>query len=116
MPTSEEYESHPFTLPASSPNHTRPSSQAESNAPSKISQPGRSKALLAGETAYKPTRYIVHNDLEEANPDEQEELVELPPQYADRRDPATVEQRATSNSNLNRQPSQHLNLGTANWI
>lgn len=117
MPASGQYESHPFTLPATSPNHTRTSSKVDPNTPhnTDLSHAGRSKAALAGETAYRPTRYIVHNDLEEAGPSEQEEeLVELPPQYTDRRDPSAAE--SASNSSLNRQPSQHLNLGSANWI
>lgn len=48
----------------------------------------RRKAAMAGATSYKPTRFIVHQDLEEAVPqDEGDEVVELPPQYSERRAP-----------------------------
>lgn len=49
----------------------------------------RRKAAMAGVATYKPpTRFIVHTDLEEVQPqDDGEEVVELPPQYSERRAP-----------------------------
>ncbi|GJE87649.1 SKG6 domain-containing protein [Phanerochaete sordida] len=47
----------------------------------------RRKAAMAGETTYRPTRFIVHQDLEEAVPEDEGEVVELPPQYSERRAP-----------------------------
>ncbi|TCD69907.1 hypothetical protein EIP91_005731 [Steccherinum ochraceum] len=49
---------------------------------------GRSKAEIAGLSPFKPARFIVHTDLEEATPpDEGEEVIELPPQYSESRTP-----------------------------
>jgi hypothetical protein len=47
----------------------------------------RRKAAQAGRTSYKPTRFIVHTDLEEAVPQDEGDIVELPPQYSERRGP-----------------------------
>lgn len=54
-----------------------------------MSTAARSKAQMAGIAASnRPTRYYVHQDLEEVAPDvESEEVVELPPQYSERRAP-----------------------------
>lgn len=55
---------------------------------SSMTSSARNKAAMAGVATYKPTRYIVHTDLEEAQPpDEGAEVVELPPQYSERRGP-----------------------------
>ncbi|KAK7059029.1 hypothetical protein VNI00_001653 [Paramarasmius palmivorus] len=44
------------------------------------------KAAMAGMTAYKPSRFIVHTDAEDVPPvPEEEEVVELPPRYTERR-------------------------------
>ncbi|THH34138.1 hypothetical protein EUX98_g159 [Antrodiella citrinella] len=50
------------------------------------------KAAQAGALPYKPARFILHTDLEEAAPpDEGEEVIELPPQYSEARAPiATI--------------------------
>lgn len=47
----------------------------------------RRKAAMAGETTYRPTRFIVHQDLEEAVPQDEGDVVELPPQYSESRTP-----------------------------
>ena len=53
-----------------------------------MSSSGRSKASLAGAVNTRPTRFILHTDIEEVAPeDENEEVVELPPQYSERRAP-----------------------------
>ncbi|KAI0094814.1 hypothetical protein BDY19DRAFT_44567 [Irpex rosettiformis] len=71
-----------------------------------MSSSGRSKALLAGAVNTRPTRFILHTDIEEAVPeDENEEVVELPPQYSERRAPLPSlqegsERSSTAPSNL----------------
>lgn len=116
--TSGQYEPRPFTLPATSNLHTRSSSKTEPGSPFTDGEPtqsGRQKAALAGATAYKPARFIVHNDLEEAGPSEVvEEVVELPPQYTDRRlpqedisqQPSSSSRRQVSNS-IRKRPSSY---------
>ncbi len=43
---------------------------------------------MAGMSSYNvPTRFIVHQDLEEAQPPDEGDIVELPPQYSERRAP-----------------------------
>lgn len=43
------------------------------------------KANMAGVSSYKPSRFILHTDIEDTVPPETEEVVELPPQYTERR-------------------------------
>jgi len=50
-----------------------------------LSQAGRQKAAMAGVSAYRPSRFILHTDVEEALPNDEMDIVELPPQYTDRR-------------------------------
>ncbi|KAF8898816.1 hypothetical protein BD779DRAFT_39725 [Infundibulicybe gibba] len=46
------------------------------------------KAAMAGQSTYKPSRFIVHTDVEDdLLPLGEEEVVELPPQYSERRAP-----------------------------
>lgn len=46
------------------------------------------KAAMAGVTSYKPSRFIVHTDVEDDLPPPNEDgIVELPPQYSERRGP-----------------------------
>ncbi|KAI0695152.1 hypothetical protein BC835DRAFT_981480 [Cytidiella melzeri] len=53
-----------------------------------MSSSGRSKASMAGAVNTRPTRFVLHTDIEEAAPaDENEEVVELPPQYSELRAP-----------------------------
>lgn len=41
---------------------------------------------MAGMTSYKPpTRFMVHTDAEDHFPEDEAEVVELPPQYSERR-------------------------------
>lgn len=106
-PPSGRYEHRPFNFPSSANLHSRSTSRTESGSPivdTELSQAGRQKAALAGASAYKPSRFILHTDVEEAIPDEQD-IVELPPQYTDRRQLPSDVQRQPSNS-VNRQPSR----------
>jgi hypothetical protein len=49
------------------------------------------KAAMAGVTGYAPSRFIVHTDAEDELPEPNGEgVVELPPQYSERRGPSTV--------------------------
>jgi len=51
------------------------------------SSAGRRKAGMAGISSYQtPSRFILHNDMEEIMPDENG-VVELPPQYSEARKP-----------------------------
>lgn len=53
-----------------------------------MSSAARRKAQQAGIAEYKPQRFILHTDLEEAGPsDQNEEIIELPPQYSEGRAP-----------------------------
>lgn len=48
------------------------------------------KAAMAGVNAYKPTRFILHTDVEDdLPPANEDEIVELPPQYSERRGPSS---------------------------
>lgn len=103
MPPSGQYQPHPFTFP-----NTRANSNADPGSPhtdGAFSQAQRQKAAVAGITAYKPSRFIVHTDVEEAAANAEEEVVELPPQYTDRRQPPTDVKQQPSSSGVNRQPS-----------
>lgn len=113
MPQSGPHEPNPFLLPASTGRHTRHSSKAEPLTPitpttdGGVSPAQRQKAGLAGEIAYRPSRFIVHTDVEEASSDV-EEVFELPPQYADRRpNPPTDVKRQPSGS-VQRHPSSSV--------
>lgn len=57
--------------------------------PSIATSAARGKAAAAGITSYKPPpRFILHTDLEELHPpQEEEEVIELPPQYSESRAP-----------------------------
>lgn len=59
---------------------------------SSMTSSARRKAAMAGipSVPKPPTRYIVHTDLEEELPEEEPEVVELPPQYSERRAPIPV--------------------------
>lgn len=47
------------------------------------------KAAMAGVGGYKPARFIMHTDVEDAlPPPEEESVIELPPLYSERRGPA----------------------------
>lgn len=88
--------------------HTQPSaSRPESGAPSgssmldrTISSPTRRKAAMAGLTTFKQPRFILHTDAEDENvPPHEDEVVELPPQYTERRmdgRPSTIAEETSS--------------------
>jgi len=68
-----------------------PTEQSSSQSSSRLSTAlsantaARNKAAMAGQTAYKPSRFIVHTDAEdELPPPNDEGVVELPPQYTER--------------------------------
>ncbi|KAF5385180.1 hypothetical protein D9615_001461 [Tricholomella constricta] len=59
------------------------------------------KAALAGVSTYTPSRFIVHTDVEdELPPPNQDGVVELPPQYSERRGPPAGYAAASSSSNI----------------
>ncbi|KAH8099403.1 hypothetical protein BXZ70DRAFT_1009212 [Cristinia sonorae] len=91
----------PVPLAPPRPHHQHTSSQSSS---------GRSKASLAGAQPYKPARFILHTDIEEATPaDEHEEVIELPPQYSERRGviPSVAEHGAGTATPSSPQSSHH---------
>lgn len=56
------------------------------DAPPSIISAAQRKAAMAGSSSYKPSRFIVHTDAEDIPPpEEQEEVVELPPVYSERK-------------------------------
>jgi hypothetical protein len=99
-PPSGQYEPRPFNLSSSSNLHSRSTSKTDSVSPfadGEFSQAGRQKAAIAGVPANKPSRFILHTDVDEAIPDEVD-IVELPPQYTDRRQPPAGVHRRPSNN------------------
>lgn len=108
-PPSGQYEPRPFNLPASSNLHSRSTSKTDSSSPfedSELSQAGRQKAAMAGVSAYKPSRFILHTDVDEPVPDEVD-IVELPPQYTDRRQLSNSVRRQLS-TGVRRRPSGNV--------
>lgn len=106
-PPSSQYEPRPFGLSSSSNLHSRSASKTDSGSPfadGELSRDGRQKAALAGMPAYKSSRFILHTDGDEPVPVEQD-IVELPPQYTDRRQPPSEVHRQPSSS-VRRQPSK----------
>ncbi|KAG8219750.1 hypothetical protein J3R82DRAFT_722 [Butyriboletus roseoflavus] len=79
---------HASELPYTHQRHSRANSNTESFAPSgevassSMSSNARRKA---GMTIYHPTRFILHTDAEDHGPGDEAEVVELPPQYSERR-------------------------------
>jgi len=62
------------------------------SAPSEPHSSAQGKAAMAGVSTYTPARFIVHTDVEDALPPPNEAgVVELPPQYSERRVPTVVE-------------------------
>jgi len=62
------------------------------------------KAGMAGVTSYKPSRFILHTDADEAP--QEEEIIELPPQYSDNRRPLQL--LDPTSSPPSGQPSDHI--------
>ncbi|KAG9314308.1 hypothetical protein JVU11DRAFT_5097 [Chiua virens] len=76
--------------------HSRNNSNTESFAAlgdvasSAMSSSGRRKAAMAGMSSQQPsTRFILHTDVEDLAPEDDSEVIELPPQYSERRAPVT---------------------------
>ena len=66
-----------------------------------MSSSGRRKAAMAGMSSYQPaTRFIVHTDAEDGVPAGEDEVVELPPQYSERRAPAATHTEVSSVTGL----------------
>ncbi|KIM48268.1 hypothetical protein M413DRAFT_16245 [Hebeloma cylindrosporum] len=65
---------------------------SQPSAPSEVQSSAQRKAAMAGvSTTYTPSRFIVHTDVEDALPPPNEAgVVELPPQYSERRGPVVV--------------------------
>ncbi|KAF9015092.1 hypothetical protein BDQ17DRAFT_1340471 [Cyathus striatus] len=73
------------------------------------------KAAMAGNTAYKPSRFILHTDLEDVVPSEiEEEVVELPPQYSERRAPSAGLDPAVLSTTTHSLSSTHPSLPAPN--
>ncbi|TFK41233.1 hypothetical protein BDQ12DRAFT_431045 [Crucibulum laeve] len=92
LPPSER-DSDPFTdaSPPILPRHeTEPFDlrTADQSSSSDNMTTAQRKAAMAGVSVYKPSRFILHTDVEDAVPTPAEdEIVELPPQYSERRGP-----------------------------
>lgn len=112
LPQSGPHEPNPFAFPATPGYPTNRSSKGMPLTPvtgtsdNGTTQGQRQKAAMAGVSAYdRPTRFIVHTDVEEVEPDAiVDEVCELPPQYTDRRPPPVDIKRQPSGS-IQRQPS-----------
>ena len=65
---------------------------SQPSAPSEVqSSAQQRKAAMAGVSTYTPSRFIVHTDVEDALPPPNEAgIVELPPQYSERRGPGVI--------------------------
>ncbi|EMD42131.1 hypothetical protein CERSUDRAFT_79741 [Gelatoporia subvermispora B] len=56
-----------------------------------MSSGARNKAAMAGISTYQPpARFILHTDAEDVVPLPEEDIIELPPQYSERRTPAAI--------------------------
>jgi hypothetical protein len=64
-----------------------PSSRTDESSTFMSTTSRQQKAAMAGESSYKPTRFIVHDDAEDAIPPNADGVVELPPMYTERRAP-----------------------------
>ena len=104
----------PSTAYDSFGSHSRSQSQSQSipqgsaNRTSTSTSTAQRKAAAAGMTAYKPSRYILHTDVEDALPPtaEDEEVIELPPQYSERRVPASVPPPIPSSAHAGHPPGE----------
>jgi len=96
-PTPSQYQSQPFSSPDTDPFNLDTHSEATPS--TRVTQPfvdplssrhsmstAQRKAALAGVSTYTPpSRFIVHTDVEDELSASEDEIVELPPQYSDRR-------------------------------
>jgi hypothetical protein len=115
LPTShsqDQYQPEPYILPPlGSPSATTVTDQdgrsRRASASQSQSSSARRKASLAGVHNYsQPTRFVVHTDLEEIQPDENG-VVELPPQYTPHRTPIPAEQIASMQMHVPSTPQGH---------
>ncbi|KAG6862379.1 hypothetical protein C0995_011819 [Termitomyces sp. Mi166 len=75
---------NPYTLTSNVPSVIQPFDVSDTASTTMSS--AQRKAAMAGVSAYKPSRFIVHTDVEdELPPPNQDGIVELPPQYSERR-------------------------------
>ncbi|KAF8632585.1 hypothetical protein AX15_001792 [Amanita polypyramis BW_CC] len=81
--------SSPFLSPPPTVNNT-PSRSLSSSNRAELSAYGRNEAGTGTATHQTSTRYIVHTDVDDDLPPPDEVVVELPPQYSERRAPFTV--------------------------
>ncbi|KAG2023558.1 hypothetical protein CC2G_001198 [Coprinopsis cinerea AmutBmut pab1-1] len=97
--------SAPPILPPTHMNDGRPTSPTERSQGTSMTSAQR-KAAMAGETSHKPQRFIVHTDLEDAlPPPSEDEVVELPPMYTERRGPSNFTVANTTPEDLPPPPS-----------
>ncbi|KAJ3506021.1 hypothetical protein NLJ89_g7106 [Agrocybe chaxingu] len=79
--------SAPPLLPSAAPD--RQQLRLVSHSSSSSSSGAQRKAAMAGVTPYTPSRFVVHTDADDILPPPNEEgVIELPPQYTERRNPA----------------------------
>lgn len=75
------------------------------------------KAAMAGVNAYKPSRFILHTDVEDDLPPvDEDEIIELPPQYSERRGPPLRPVDAPNSpplTNVGQRPSTSKNPSTS---
>jgi hypothetical protein len=88
------YEPVPFTvpppiIPAARNSGFSNQDRTESGSTDAMSAAQRKAAMAgtSGASGYRPARFIVHTDVEEAGPMDEDELIELPPQYSASRAP-----------------------------
>jgi len=63
---------------------------SQPSAPSEVQSNAQRKAAMAGASNPTPSRFIVHTDVEDALPPNEGGIVELPPQYSERRGPVVM--------------------------
>lgn len=107
-----EYEPRPYILPSDNrgtaghstasssvggaPSESGPQTTTDLTSPARQSfsttTTQQRKAALAGVSSYTPSRFIVHTDADDTRfqDDDDDEVVELPPQYTDRRIPSNT--------------------------
>jgi len=79
----------PSTVPALSGTQSAPFSMqtSQSSAPSEIQSSTQQETAMAGPSNHAPSRFIIHTDIEDAPPPNEDGVVELPPQYSERQGP-----------------------------
>ncbi|KAG6842270.1 hypothetical protein C0991_000240 [Blastosporella zonata] len=94
---------NPYPLTSNAPHAIQPFDT--SDAASTTMSSAQRKAAMAGTSAYTPSRFIMHTDVEdELPPPNQDGIVELPPQYSERRGAPPTAAVATGPSYHNDSP------------